>query len=184
MCLRVEMELSDKEIIEGCKNNDRKCQQLLYDRYSSVLFGVCLKNSKCKEDAEDIFQDAFVKLYANLGKFSYLGSFEGWLRTFFTRVAWNYYRDRKDKYFRIELNETNAPTHENIVLEDYSNEQLINCLQRLDDKERIILVSFVIENHSWEEIAKNMNLEVATVRSMCSRAKKKLLQMFYNMEKE
>ncbi len=177
------MDISDKEIIEGCIRKEAKYQRMLYDRYSSVLFGVCRKNAKCQEDAEDIFQEAFIKLYYSLEKYSFLGSFEGWLRKFFMRVAWNYYRDRKDKYQRVEIADDSTQSVESLVFEEFSNQQLLECLQRLGDKERMVLVMSEIEGLSWEETAQMVDLEVPTVRSMCSRAKKKLVDSFMNYNK-
>ncbi|MGP1514916.1 MAG: RNA polymerase sigma factor [Bacteroidales bacterium] len=178
-----EMHTNDKEIIEGCIRKDKKSQRILYDKYAGILFAVCRKNSQSKEDAEDIFQEAFIRLYSSLEKYSYLGSFEGWLKKFFMREAWNYYRNRKDKYSRVEIGESVVPVDENTILDKFSNQQLIDCLQQLANKERIILVMSEIEGLSWEEIAQNVNLEIPTIRSMCSRAKKKLLYIFNNYNK-
>ncbi|MBO6117666.1 MAG: sigma-70 family RNA polymerase sigma factor [Bacteroidales bacterium] len=177
------MDISDREIIEGCIRKEGKYQRMLYDKYADVLFGVCRKNSRSKEDAEDIFQDAFIKLYSSLEKYSYLGSFEGWMKKFFMRCAWNYYRDKKDKYPKTEIMENIVPGVENTVLDEFSNQQLIACLQQLADKERSILVMSEIEGMSWNEIAQTVNLEIPTVRSVCSRAKKKLLNIFAEFDK-
>ena len=175
------MEYDDREIIEGCKRKDKKFQKILYDKYAQHLFAVCLRNTRCKEDAEDIFQEAFVKAFNSLEKYSYQGSFISWLTIMFKREAWNYYRGKKTQFSKVELDDSNIPTYANDILEEYSNEQLLNCLQRLEDKERIILVMYAIDGATWEEIAEFTQFEVATVRSMFSRAKKKVVDMFYNL---
>ena len=176
------MDINDREIIEGCIRKEKKYQRILYYKYAGIMFGVCRKNSRTKEDAEDIFQEAFIRLYSSLDKYSYLGSFEGWLRKFFMREAWNYYRSRKYEYSSEDISEASSLSVENSVFKNFSNEQLLKSLQHLPDKERIILVMRDIEGLSWEEISKIVKLEIPTVRSMSSRAKKKLINIFRNFD--
>jgi len=72
--------MSDLQIIKGCAKHDRKAQQLLYDRYSPFLLGVCLRYAADRAEAEDILQESFLKVFFNIRKFSGAGSFTGWLR--------------------------------------------------------------------------------------------------------
>lgn len=181
MSLFAVMNVDDKQIIEGCIRKESKYQRMLYEKYSDILFGICRKNAKSKEDAEDIFQDAFIKLYRSLEKYSFLGSFEGWLKKFFMREAWNYYRGQKNKVSKVDIEENTTPKIENTALDTFTNQELLHCLERLPDKERIVFVMSEIEGLSWEEISNNIELEIPTVRSMCSRAKKKLIEMFRNV---
>ena len=72
--------MSDRQIIELCARHDRKAQQVLYDKYSRLLLGVCLRYANDKAEAEDILQDSFLKIFFSIKDFTGSGSFVGWLR--------------------------------------------------------------------------------------------------------
>lgn len=175
------MNFTEREIIEGCIRKEEKFQRLLYDKYSPQIFGICRKNARSKEDAEDIFQDGFIKLFSSLHKYSFAGSFEGWLRIFFMRVAWNYYRDKKDKYPKTEITDTLNTGVENMVLDKFSNEQLVWALEQLGDKERMVFVMSEVEDVDLSTVALQTGLKEVTIRSMNSRTKKKLLNYFFKI---
>src|SRR5215210_9476012 len=78
---------SESLLIEGCINGSRKSQKQLYDLFSAKMYAICLRYAKNQMDAEDILQDAFVKLFNNLYKFRGEGSFEGWVRRIFVNTA-------------------------------------------------------------------------------------------------
>ena len=69
-----------RDIIEGCKKGKRKAQDALYNKYSGLLYGVCLRYTNEAADAQDVMQEGFVKIYKNIGTFSLENSFEGWMR--------------------------------------------------------------------------------------------------------
>ena len=77
--------MEEKELIEKCKEDSRTAQWELYKKYSPTLFGICLRYSDCRETAEDILQDTFLKIYASIGDYEGVGSFEGWMK----RIAIN-----------------------------------------------------------------------------------------------
>src|SRR5882762_10127782 len=79
--------LSEDDIINGCLNKDRKMQEILYHRFSSKMYTVCLRYCKDVEDAQDLLQDGFVKIFRNLDKYRGEGSFEGWIRRIFVNTS-------------------------------------------------------------------------------------------------
>ena len=95
------MNLSDEEIIRRCLKKDAKAQRALYDRYSPLMLGLCIRYARCRQDAEDIFQEAFIKAFSQLDKYSFKGAFGGWLRRLFVNCALNYYRYDKSLFFFV-----------------------------------------------------------------------------------
>ena len=83
--------MSDQQIIKLCAKHDRKAQQILYDRYSRLLLGVCLRYATDKAEAEDILQDSFLKIFFNIKEYSGTGSFIGWLRKIIVNTAITHY---------------------------------------------------------------------------------------------
>ena len=80
------------EIIKGCKQNKLKYQKKLYDKYKDKMFAICIRYAKSIEEAEDIFQEAFVKVFKKIHQFDYKGSFDGWIRRIFINTAITNYK--------------------------------------------------------------------------------------------
>ncbi|MCB0615065.1 MAG: helix-turn-helix domain-containing protein, partial [Phaeodactylibacter sp.] len=72
--------MTEQELIQACKEEDRRAQKMLYERYSPVMFGVCKRYLKTREDAEDVLVEAFFKVLTNIHQYKGAGSFEGWIR--------------------------------------------------------------------------------------------------------
>jgi len=93
--------MSDRQIIELCAKHDRKAQEVLYEKYSHLLLGVCLRYASDKAEAEDILQDSFLKIFFNIKDFSGTGSFIGWLRKVAVNTAITQYH--KNLKYRLRL---------------------------------------------------------------------------------
>src|ERR1035437_2948210 len=97
--------MSDRQIIELCAKHDRKAQQVLYDKYSRLLLGVCLRYASDKAEAEDILQDSFLKIFYNIQDYSGSGSFIGWLRKVTVNTAISHYRKNLKYRYSVEIEE-------------------------------------------------------------------------------
>ena len=84
-----------QELIEECKQQNAKAQGALYKRYSSVLFGICLKYSPNRAEAEDNLQDAFITIFSRIEQYQGKGSFEGWIKRITVNTALQKYRKKK-----------------------------------------------------------------------------------------
>lgn len=185
LCVIEKMNCNDKDIIEGCKHYDKVWQKALYDKYSAKLYAICRRYHKNKEDAEDVFQDAFIKLLSSVEKYSGIGSFEGWLRRFFTNYCINSLRNKtykeqlNDEIFTLEENE-----EENLDVERFTNDELMSSLSILKDLERMIFNMAEVEQMSYKEIEQLLKIKAVTLRSINFRAKKKLKEYLLNIERE
>jgi RNA polymerase sigma factor (sigma-70 family) len=97
--------MSDPQIIELCAKHDRKAQQLLYDRYSRLLLGVCMRYASDKAEAEDILQESFLKIFFNIQEFAGSGSFIGWLRKVTVNTAITHYHKNLKYRYHVEIEE-------------------------------------------------------------------------------
>ena len=84
--------LSDAQLVKNCVNGKMDSQELLYRRFSSRMFGICLRYAKNRMEAEDIMQEGFIKVFQNLKNFRNAGSLEGWVRRIIVNTAINYYK--------------------------------------------------------------------------------------------
>jgi RNA polymerase sigma factor (sigma-70 family) len=165
--------MSDQQIIEGCAKHDRKAQQLLYDKYSRFLLGVCVRYASDKAEAEDILQDSFLKIFFNIKDYSGTGSFIGWLRKVTVNTAiTNYHKNLKYRY-HIEIEEfVSVETGVESFEEDYfTSDELYKVLNDLPAGYRMVFNLYAVEGYKHKEIAKMLGIDTNTSKSQYSRAK-------------
>ena len=168
------------EIIEQCKNGDRKGQYALYKLLAPKMMAVCLRYLRYREDAEDALQVAFVKIFKYIHTFNFSGPFPAWARRIVVGVAIDHYHKKnKNKFIQYEdSNESasiNQPSDENILASFDANE-LLETLNKLPESFRLILNLYAIEGYAHKEIAEMLQISEGTSRSQLSRARAMLTE--------
>jgi len=162
-----------KKIIKGCLAGDRRDQELLYRRHSSKLYGVCLQYSGNDEEARDILQEGFIKIFENLQNYKHEGSFEGWIRRIVVNTALEKFRSRHN-LFRVDDIDTIQEPEAEPDTEDYSGLQAVDLLfiiRELPPKYRMVFNLYAIEGYSHKEIGEMLNISEGTSKSNLSRAR-------------
>jgi len=162
-----------KKIIKGCLAGDRRDQELLYRRHSSKLYGVCLQYSGNDEEARDILQEGFIKIFENLHNYKHEGSFEGWIRRIVVNTALERFRSRHN-LFRVDDIDTIQEPEAEPENDDYSGLQVVDLLyiiRELPPKYRMVFNLFAIEGYSHREIGEMLNISEGTSKSNLSRAR-------------
>lgn len=167
------MNLTDEEIIRRCLRKDAKAQKALYDRYSSLMFGLCIRYARCLQDAEDIFQEAFIKAFLQLDKYSFKGSFGGWLRRLFVNCALNYYRYDKS-YFFCDVQECHSIVEKPVQLENFTTAEILETIASLPENCRTVFNLVEIEGYSYKELSDMWQLSESTLRGLNFKAKQLL----------
>ncbi len=167
------------DLIQGCIDKDPKMQWFLYERFSSKMYGVCLRYSENTEDANDVLQEGFIKVYNNIGKFRSEGSFEGWVRRIFIHTAIEHYR-KKVKLFNVtEVTEDTIEDDKFNVLDSLAAKDILNIVNELTTGYKAVFNMHVVEGYSHKEIAKILGITEGTSKSQLARAKavlKKIIQ--------
>lgn len=162
-----------KEIIKGCLEGNRRDQELLYRRHASRLYGVCLQYSGNDEEARDILQEGFIKIFDNLDNYRYTGSFEGWMRKIIVNTALEKFR-QKNNLFRIDDIDTIPEPEADPENEDYSGlhaDDLLFIIRELPPKYRMVFNLYAIEGYSHKEIGQMLRISEGTSKSNLSRAR-------------
>jgi RNA polymerase sigma factor (sigma-70 family) len=162
-----------KKIIDGCLEGNRRDQELLYRRHAPKLYGVCLQYSGNDEEARDILQEGFIKIFENLESYKHQGSFEGWMRRITVNTALEKFRSRNTLYRVDDIDQITEPDAEPDN-EDYAGleaNDLLSIIRELPPKYRIIFNLFAIEGYSHKEISKMVNISEGTSKSNLSRAR-------------
>jgi RNA polymerase sigma factor (sigma-70 family) len=162
-----------KKIINGCLDGDRRDQELLYRRHASKLYAVCMQYSGNDEEARDILQEGFIKIFENLCNYKYEGSFEGWMRRIMVNTALEKYRSRHNLY-RVDDIEMIPEPDADPDNEDYAGldaNDLLEIIRELPPKYRVVFNLYAIEGYSHKEISKMINISEGTSKSNLSRAR-------------
>lgn len=170
--------MSLNQLIENCKINDTKAQGELYKLFSSKLFSICLKYSKNYAEAEDNLQDAFLTIFNKIEQFKNKGSFEGWLKRITINTVLQKYRS--EKVFDI-VNEDNVEDTEIEIDEDHiSIDYLLQIIQELPDRYRLVFNLYVLDGYSHKDIADMLEINIGTSKSNLARARQILKQTIEN----
>jgi RNA polymerase sigma factor (sigma-70 family) len=162
----------DSSLINACINNEAVAQRELYNRYSGVLFGICYRYACCKEDAEDMMQEAFVKIFNGIQRFENKGNFEGWMKKIVVNTCINYLVKHKKFADHINIdNVYNIEYKEESVASKLLGKQVMECLRAMPIGFRTVINLHAIEGYHYKEIAAMLNVEESTCRSQYIRGK-------------
>ncbi|OYX85975.1 MAG: RNA polymerase subunit sigma-24 [Flavobacteriales bacterium 32-34-25] len=169
--------------IQKCIENDRGGQQHIYQLFSPVLYGLCLKYMKNEADAQDVFQEAFVIVFQKISQYRFEGSFEGWLKRIFINKLIETLNKRKRDYLFVdtEYQEDVVDDVEEVDSFSLPQEKLLACIQQLPDQYRLVFNLYFFEKMKHKEIASLLNITEGTSKSNLNRAKhnlqKKILEI-------
>jgi len=164
------------EIIEGCVKGDSKSQQIVYQKFYGKMLGACMRYSKDREEARDILQDGFLKVFTNIRSYTGTGSFEGWIRKVIINTALDYIRKNKQliQYANSDYVEENAEEiqeEESNEHQNISTEEIMKAVQQLPTAYRTVFNMFVVDGFSHQEIANELGINIGTSKSNLSKAK-------------
>ena len=176
--------LTEEQIIFKCKQNDRKAQKMLYDKYASVMLGICMRYVKERAEAEDVMQDGFLKIFLKINQYSGKGSFEGWMKRVMVNTALSNYRKNLKHYNHLDVDEVNDLNLQDGTYTDaeYTKEELFNIIKELPDGYRVVFNLFAIEGYKHKEIGEMLKIDVATSKSQFSRARKLIQKKLLKLE--
>lgn len=169
-----------KSLIKRCKKNDRNAQEQLYRLFASKLFGVCLKYSGNREEAEDNLQDAFVTIFQKISQYNDSGSFEGWMKRIAINTALQ--KHRQQKVFSISNEDYIKEDVVEVEEDQYSSDFLLQCVQSLPDRYRQVFSLYVLDGYSHREIAEMLNISEGTSKSNLARARSGLKERIEKFE--
>ena len=176
--------LTEAELIRHCVNGDRLCQKLFYKKYASKMFGVCLGYVNSRDDAKDILQDGFVKVFASLKEYKGAGSLEGWVRRIIVNTAIDYYRRTMKDSKNVNVEKAKSIEAETHILEGMHAKELLELIQKLPEGARAIFNLYVIEGYNHVEIAEMLDISQGTSKSQFSRARSLLQEWISKMYSE
>jgi RNA polymerase sigma factor (sigma-70 family) len=178
-------------LIDGCKKQQRESQRMLYEHFYSFSMRICLRYSYVEEEAIEIMNDGFMKVFHNLDKFDQRLSFRGWLKRIMINTAIDYFRKNKKYQKNKSIDEYNNEGNdiaqfEDSVISKMSYNELIGMVQQLSPAYRTVFNLYVIDGYNHKEIAEKLNISEGSSKSNLSKARERLRQLlkFFHAEYE
>ncbi|MBM3435359.1 MAG: sigma-70 family RNA polymerase sigma factor [Bacteroidetes bacterium] len=179
---------ADKNIIEGCIAGKRNAQHQLYNRYSPAMLGVCLRYCRNLEDAEDVLQEGFIKVFGYINSYRGEGTLGAWIKRIMINTALTHIkRNLNFKVNTEELTESNHPEEfleEEFEYQRVSPEVLIKLIQEMPEGYRTVLNLYVFEEYSHKEIAGILSISESTSKTQLFKARKFLRSRLESADKK
>ena len=167
--------MTEDAILQGCLQNDASCQRELYTRYSPKMLAVCYRFAHNREDAEDMLQEGFIKVFSQIHTFRNQGAFEGWIRRIVVHTCINHLKKNKRFNESVDIiHATSIQVREESVPSIVQAKQIVECIRLLPMGYRTVLNLYAIEGYSHKEISDMFNIEESTSRSQNTMAKQML----------
>ncbi|HMO61396.1 MAG TPA: sigma-70 family RNA polymerase sigma factor [Ferruginibacter sp.] len=170
--------MTEELMLAGCLENNAASQDALYSRYSPRMLGVCYRFAKNREDAEDMLQEGFIKVFSQIHQYRHEGALEGWIRRIMVHTCIN--SIKKNKKFNDSVDITYAAgigIREEAIPSVIHAKEVVECIRLLPLGYRTVLNLYAVEGYSHKEIAEMLDIEESTSRSQYTRAKVMLEDM-------
>ncbi|MDX5347176.1 MAG: sigma-70 family RNA polymerase sigma factor [Hymenobacteraceae bacterium] len=175
--MEINQEHIDKELIEGCRKGDLKFQKLLYKQFYGFALSVCMRYVDNRDEASEILNDGFMKVFTNIGNFDQGKSFKGWIRRIMVNTAIDHYRKNKHHYSTLDLVYADSETTTEDVMEKISAAEIMAMVQQLSPSYRMVFNLYVMEGYTHPEIAEKLEITEGASKSNLHKARVKLQKM-------
>ena len=177
--------MTEDELIRGCLQEDASCQKEVFNRFAGRMLGVCNRYARNSADAEDILQDAFIKVFDKIFQFKSEGSFEGWIRKIVVNTALKKYSLRRyeKEVVGYEIKDRDESSMEPSAYGHLSEKDLLNLINTLPDGYRLVFNLYVVEGYQHDEIAEMLNIQSGTSRSQLVKARNMLQKQIIQLQK-
>jgi RNA polymerase sigma factor (sigma-70 family) len=164
--------MTEEQMLTGSIRNNAAAQEAFYDRFSPRMLGVCYRFAKSREDAEDMLQEGFIKIFTQLNQYRNEGSLEGWIRRVIVHTCINVLKKNKKFADTVDIAYAHGfATKEDLVPSLLQAKQVVECIRSLPVGYRTVLNLYAIEGYSHKEIGEMLEIGESTSRSQYTRAK-------------
>lgn len=162
-------------LLEGCKQNDEKCQMQLYDTYCQAMYNVVCRYVKDSEDAKDVMQEGFLKAFLNMDTYQTNSSFGAWLKRIMINQSIDYLKKK-----RLELVNESVEHIQLVDSEDWNfsveitKAQILDAIETLSEHHKLVVKLYLLEGYDHEEISEILDIPMKTSRTHLRRGRLKL----------
>lgn len=170
----------NEEIIQGCVKNESAAQEILYKHFAGKMMSICLRYASSTDEAEDIMQEGFVKVFEKINLYKNKGSLEGWVRKVMINTALDILRRDKKHQYNVDIDSADykMPHYDNTIDKISANE-IIKLVQSMPVGFRTVFNLYAIEGYTHREIGEKLGISKNTSKSQYSRARNYLKELMY-----
>ena len=170
--------MTEDSLIKKCASGDSLAQKTFYEKFAGKMMGVCLRYAKNYDEAQDVMQDAFIKIFGKLSDYEKKGSLEGWVRRIVVNTALDSYRKNKKHQQNVDVDTVGyLLDSKSYIIEELNANDLLSIIKTLPEGYKMVFNLFAIEGYSHKEIAERLGVTESTSKSQYSRAKKMLREL-------
>jgi RNA polymerase sigma-70 factor (ECF subfamily) len=170
--VKIKHNMTDELMLAGCLKNDPASQDTLYSRFSPRMLGVCYRFAKNREDAEDMLQEGFIKVFSQMHQYRNEGALEGWIRRIIVHTCINNLKKNKKFSDCVDiLQASGLSIREESIPSVMQAKEVVECIRMLPLGYKTVLNLYAIEGYSHREICNMLDIEESTSRSQYTRAK-------------
>jgi RNA polymerase sigma-70 factor (ECF subfamily) len=170
------------QLVKACQRGEEKAQAAFYAHYKRRMMGICRRYARTTFEAEDIFQEAFIKVFLKIGTVQDPGAIDFWIKSLMTRTAIDHYRKNSPYWLSEDADKPGVLPDESDpfdVLGFLEQQEIIQVISALPDGYRMVVNLYLIDGYEHHEIAELLGISAGTSKSQLSRAKahlRKILQ--------
>jgi len=170
--------MTEESLIKKCASGNSLAQKTFYEKFAGKMMGVCLRYAKDYDEAQDIMQDAFIKIFGKLAEYEKKGSLEGWVRRIVVNTALDSYRKNKKHQQNVAVDSVDyLLENKTFIIEKLNANDLLAVIKTIPAGYQMVFNLFAIEGYSHKEIAEKLNITESTSKSQYSRARKLLREI-------
>lgn len=170
-------EAGEIKLVQDCLASKPAAQERFYKHFYGYIMSIALRYAKHAEEAKEITNDSFIKVFRNLQRYDEQRSLKAWLRRIVINTALDRLRQNKRDLHQVAIDQLKIEAPQESIIDKLSAEDIINLLRRLSDAQRTVFNLFEIEGFSHEEISQILGIPIGTSKSHLARAKIKLRQL-------
>ena len=175
--------MTEHELIKGCVKNNATCQRMLFEQYAGRMMTICLRYSCDETEAEDMLQEAFIRIFKYINQYKFEGSFEGWLKRIAVNTALKILQKKSIHFSEINDELQDLQMAEADALSNLSEQEILKLISNLPLGYRVVFNLFVLEGYSHNEIADMLKINTVTSRSQLAKAKRRLQEQIKSQQK-
>ncbi len=171
-------------LVEACRRNDRAGQEKLYKALYRYGMSICVRYSRSDDDALEVLNDGFLKIFTRLDKFVDEVSFIGWARRIWINSAIDQFRRSKPRFDILDISYARNDMVPDGILDKLATDDIMRSVQALPPAYRLIFNLYVIDGYNHREIAEMLSISEGTSKSNLAKARMKLKRSLASMDKE
>ena len=164
----------DISLIKACSNGDHNAFNEIYNKYSGIMYSICLRYMNSHNDAQDALQEGFIKVFNKISSYSFSGSFEGWMKRIFINTSIELIRKKKYHQDINDIRDSEFKTTSKINVGSLDAKKMIDLIQKLPQGYRTVFNMYVIDGYSHKEISKMLDISESTSKTQLFKARKQL----------